>query len=170
MAAAHKIYRRLTRNVAEVGTYASLWQGPDHLLIVTSSGFSESYSRVQFRDVKGFFIVRTARRAWWALVWFLLAVIPAIVLGNSLADGEPFFISGGFLLILLAIILWNHVLGCGCRVVVVTAVQNARLPALVRVKKARKVLGRLQPLIEAAQADIAPPHPISTAEPAVPLA
>ena len=39
MAKAPNFYTRLTRNASGVGTHASLWLGPDHLMIVTSSGY-----------------------------------------------------------------------------------------------------------------------------------
>ena len=51
-------------------------------------------------------------------------------------------------------LLWNHVLGPGCRAFVVTGVQTAELPALIRSKKARRVLARLQPLVNEIQSSL----------------
>jgi hypothetical protein len=62
---------------------------------------------------------------------------------------------------LLALLTWNWALGPCCRTHIATAVQLTPLPPLSRLRKARKVLARLQPLIVAAQADLAasPPGP-----------
>jgi hypothetical protein len=70
------------------------------------------------------------------------------------ADGGTIGLSivGGIALLLL---VWNHLRGAGCRVVVITAVQQENVEALCRLPRARKVLAELRPLIEAAQADLA---------------
>lgn len=164
MAEAPKPYTRLTRNASGVGTHTSLWLGPDHLMIVTSSGYIENYARLQFRDVKAFFVTGSDRRLGWRVAWGVLATLLAIMVVVALVNRETPVFSGIFLALTLAGAVWNELLGPGCHTYVVTGVQTARLPALVRMKKTRRVLGRLQPLIEAAQADLvvvpaAPPEP-----------
>ncbi len=170
MAKAPKLYTRLSRNMASVGTYQSLWLGADHILIVTSTGYTESYARLQLRDIKGFFITTSERRLAWGVTWgcfsavFLLAVIV-----NSGGPDLPYF-SGGGLLFFGALLLWNHLLGPSCHAFVVTGVQTAKLPAMVREKKALRLLGRLQPLIEAAQADLVVAPSVSPVLPPMPPA
>jgi len=50
-------------------------------------------------------------------------------------------------------LIWNHLLGTGCKVVVVSAVQQAVFSSLCRLPKTRRVLDELKPLIEAAQVE-----------------
>lgn len=165
MAKAPKLYTRLTRNVAGVASYKSLWLGGDHLMVVTNTGYSESYARVQLRDIKGFFVTSSDRRLGWGIGWLVFAVVFAITVGVALANGEQPIYSSIFLVLTSTGFVWNHVLGPGCKVFVVTGVQTAELPALVRRKKAHRVLGRVQPLIEAAQADLVSAPPVAVGEP-----
>ena len=62
--------------------------------------------------------------------------------------------------------IWNHLLGEGCRVVMVTAVQQEKVPSLSRLPKTRRVLAELKGLIEAAQADLGrePAGPVAEVE------
>jgi hypothetical protein len=161
MAKTPKAYVRLTRSMGGVGTYQSLWLGKDHLMLVTSTGYNESYARLQFSDIKGFFITKSDRRLGWGIAWGVLAALFLVIVAAHFVNpgrggpGEDFpVISLIFLMITTGAFLWNHFLGPGCRAFVVTGVQTAKLPSMVRLNKARRVLGRLQPLIEAAQADL----------------
>jgi hypothetical protein len=52
---------------------------------------------------------------------------------------------------------------------VLTGVQTAELPSLVRFKKARRILAQLQPLVAAAQADLVVPVPPVPAAPVAPV-
>lgn len=155
MPAETKPYERLTRNAAGVASYASLWLGDGHLLLVTSSGFAETYARVQLRDVQAIFLVASDRRLWWNITWAVPAMIVAIVMAGTLSHGQVPFVSGPLLLVFSCCLLWNAGLGPGCLAYVRTGVQTARLPSIVRMKQGRRVLARLQPLIEAAQGDLA---------------
>lgn len=171
MAAEPKIYTRLTRNAGGLGTYSSLWRGSDHLLIVTSTGYSESYARIMFSDIKAFFITPTGRRLWWGLAWGLIAAIAGIRVLISIGYREPPIISGIFLVLSALALGLNSWWGGGCRVHVMTGVQNTVLPSLVRTRKTRAVLAELQPLIMAAQADrvasrVEPVASAASAEPA----
>ncbi|MBL9189331.1 MAG: hypothetical protein JNK23_17745 [Opitutaceae bacterium] len=160
MAEEPRPYTRLTRNSAGLASYASLWLGADHLLLVKSTGFMETYARVHLRDIQAIFVLASDRRTWWALGWGVPALIFAIVAGGTLAKrGELPFISGPLFLLLLGAFVWNLLLGPGCQVFLLTGVQTARLPSLVRQKQARRVLAKLQPLIAAAQTDFVPPPP-----------
>ena len=51
-------YRRLTRSRAGVGSYSSLWLGADHVMQLSSTGYTESYRRFYFRDIQAIFLVR----------------------------------------------------------------------------------------------------------------
>lgn len=154
-------YQRLTRNAASVGSYSSLWLGDGHLMIVSSSGYHESYARIELADLKGVFLVPSERRMGWGIAWGLLALAFGVVAVVTAVGGSAPVFSGCFLLLSLGAGIWNHQLGPGCRAFAVTGVQTAKLPALVRRNKARRVLARLQPLIEQAQAGLAVPPPMT---------
>lgn len=147
-------YARLTPTASGLGSYSSLWLGNDHLLLVVSTGYTDTYSRVQLRDIKGFFITGGARRILCGLPWAVVSFVAAWPFSFALAFGQTPVVSPIFLSVGLVGLVWNHLLGPGCHVYVVTGVQTARLPALVRRRKAMKVLARLEPLINAAQADV----------------
>jgi hypothetical protein len=167
MARAPKPYTRLTRNASGVGVATSLWLAADHLLLLRSTGYSESYSRLQLRDIKGFFLTRSGRRFWWGLWWGLIALLSGMVLIAALVKRET-PVGSVIVLALAAVMLaWNHLLGAGCQLHVVTGVQTLPLPALVRIKKTRRVLNRLQPMIAAVQAGLGA---VSPAPPELPPA
>jgi hypothetical protein len=163
MPAAPKTYTRLTRDTSGVGTYTSLWLAADHFLVVTASGVNESYARFDLRDVQGFFLTPTKRRLGWGLGWGGIAVTSLIVVLMSWGSRNGPLVSPIFLVVALTALIWNHLLGEGCAVYIVTGVQTAKLPPLIRMGKARKALARLQPLIEAAQADLTVPPAVTVA-------
>ncbi|MEY2881813.1 MAG: hypothetical protein RLZZ15_4193 [Verrucomicrobiota bacterium] len=161
MARQPKLYTRLTRNASGLGVMTSLWLGPDHLMIVRSTGYTENYSRVMLRDIKGHFLTRNDRRTWFAATWAVVAGIAGIVFVVALVNRETPIGSPIFLALGVVGLVWNHLLGPGAKLFVVTGVQTLPVPSLVRLKQARRVLAKLHPLIAAAQADLvaAPPAP-----------
>lgn len=166
MAREPKPYTRLTRNTAGAASYASLWLGRDHLLLVRSTGFMETYARVYLRDIKAVFVMATDRRTWWAIGWAVPAFVFGLVAVGHVVNGEVPFVSGSLFVLMVGALIWNLLLGPGSHVYVVTGVQTARLPSVVRLRQARRVLAKIQPLIGAAQADLVPPPPTETSAPA----
>jgi hypothetical protein len=158
------IYEQLTRPATSVGSYRTLWFAKDHLLLVNSSGYSEDYQRIQFSDIKGFFVIPSDRRLLWNVPWIIFALFSGIFLINTLYSGGEPVVSGTFLAFSLVFLAWNYLLGPSCLAYVVTGVQTAQLHSLVRRRKTRRVLARLQPLIAASQADMAPPPPLPPVE------
>lgn len=149
-----RVYTRLARSWFGVASYASLWVANDHLMIVSSTGYNEAYARVMLRDIKAIFVTETPRRLIWNLVWLILAAAAAIrLVFLLLRDSTPTF-SVAFLIVAVIALSLSTYAGAGCRVTMITDVQTTRLPALVRRRKTRKVLARLQPLITAAQAEL----------------
>lgn len=146
-----QIYRKLTRMRRGVGLMTQLWLGEDHLLHVTSTGYTENYRRCYLRDIQTMLIVHTAGRTYVALTIFVLAAIPAIILTAN--DSGPMGY-GIVVAVALPFFIWNYLLGEGCRVVVVTAVQQEKVPSLSRLPKTRRVLAELKVLIEAAQVEL----------------
>ncbi len=148
------LYTRLTRATPAIASYKSLWLARDHVLVLNSTGYHEEYRRIQFRDIQGFFTTASERRGSWALFWGIWAGVSGLVMASGFIMESAPVVSGVFCGIGVVALLWNHLLGPGCVVYVVTRVQTQPLPSLVRIKKARKVLARLAPLIAAAQANL----------------
>jgi len=143
-------YRKLTRMKRGVGTMTQLWLGSDHLLHVSSTGYTESYRRFYLRDIQTMLIVYTGRRIYLAATLIGLMLL-CIVIANAAGGGLIGF--GIVVVLFVALLIWNHLLGAGCKVVVVSAVQQASLSSLCRLPKTRRILAELKPLIEAAQAE-----------------
>lgn len=160
------VYRTLTPLKRGLGSLSQLALGPDHLLHINSTGYSESYRRFFLRDIKAMLIVHTGRRAIYAALLICWGVIVASI--THTAGGGPV----GWVIVLTIVgglLLWNHLRGPGCRVVVITAVQQENIPSLCRLPRTRKILAELRPLIEAAQAGLATgPLPASAEPPVVP--
>jgi hypothetical protein len=157
MAKKPKLYKRLSRPAMSVGTYSSLWLGPDHLLLVVSNGYTEEYRRILLRDIRGIFTISaSARSVTWQIIWIALMVICGLVALFGAMTGSSPYISSVLLVLALVGLIWNMLLGEGCKVYAVTGVQTVQLPSLIRWKKARKVLHDIEPLITAAQRDLMP--------------
>ncbi len=163
-------YQRLTRSRSRGGfavaavTRTSLWLGADHLLVINSNGYTETYKRFYFRDIQAITTQQTNRWKIWSVVWIGLFAVCALVLIVGLFEvahrpmqsddfigffgwGIPaafFFI--GFLI--------NYFRGPTALVQLRTAVQTETLPSLGRVRQTRKVLEKVLPLILAAQGQL----------------
>ncbi len=156
--ARQRFYRRLTRNRSGLGTYSSLWLGPDHLLLVVSTGFSETYQRFYFRDIQSLVVADSGRfMLLLALAGcgLLLCGVPAAITLFSGSSAFPWLLVPT--IPTLIIFLWNLALGRTCKVHIVTGVQTVPLPPLSRFRRTRRVFARIVPLIEAAQASLVPP-------------
>jgi len=154
-------YKRLTRarprtrfSVVSAGN-SSLWLGPDHLLCIDSTGFTENYKRFYFRDIQAVIIRRTDGYKYWGLAWGILTLFfAATAFVTSDSAGRIVLLSiGAFFGLCL---LLNLALGPTTACYLQTAVQNEQLPSIVRLRKARKVLNLLRPLVVSAQGELAP--------------
>ena len=164
-------YQRLPGRGASLAAHHRLYLGADHLLMVDSYGFQESYRRFFLSDIQAITLRRTLRgpilNGLFAL--FALACLGVAALNPDLSIGMA--IPGGAFLLLLLV---NTLFGPTCRCDIQTQVQTVRIRSLHRIRTARKFLRRIQPLIEAAQADRSPtpapaPAPApSAAEPVTP--
>jgi len=153
---AEKEYYRLARTRARVRFAAvsagssSLWLGKDHLLAIESNGYTEKYKRFYYRDIQALIIQKTERYKWMNIALSVLAaafLFPAF-LSNQIVLNYLFGIVGG---VFAAFLIVNVALGASSVCRLQTAVQIEELPSLSRLRRARKVLNRLRPFIEAAQ-------------------
>ncbi len=153
MAKKEKVYNKLPgKRSSIVGTH-TLWEGPDHLLSVTSTMASESYKRFYYQDIQAV-VSRKTIKGKVTNVLFGLVCLVLFVLGRQIGmdDGGGVFIGFGVMGVCIFVI--HLILGPTCEVYLRTAVQKEKLPALNRLGKARKCLNRLKPIIEAAQGSI----------------
>jgi len=138
-----------------VFTRCTLWLAQDHLLAVDWHGYSEEYKRFYFRDIQAITLRRTHRTTIVSLILLLvLALIAGIALlveNESPGSWPGFLVPGAVFAIWLVIHL---LLGPSCRTHLRTAVHDQMLPSLNRVRVARGVVARLQPLIAAAQGEV----------------
>jgi hypothetical protein len=126
----------------------SLWQGPDHLLWVSSSFFKERYRRFYYNDIQSIILQRTGNHWIWTCVWGALALLFGII--ASAVSGTA-YVSGTFSVIFLAALLTNILMGPSCNVFLQTAVQLQRISSLRRVRTANKALEKIKVLVNSKQ-------------------
>jgi hypothetical protein len=153
---AEREYQRLTWSRRRPGiavftiSRASLWLAKDHLLLIETNGYSESYKRFYFRDIQAMTVQRTNDRTIWSIVLAALGAL-LLVIGFAIQDTAAlivFAVLATFLCVVPLIIVLA--MGPTCRCQIRTAVQTEDLP-IGRVPRARRVLERLRPLITATQ-------------------
>jgi hypothetical protein len=158
---AEREYKRLTwsrrRSTVAVVTVlrASLWLGPDHLLCIETNGYTESYKRFYFRDIQAITIRKTATRTAWSIIFAALAAL-FLFIGFSIQETAAIITFAVLALFLFLVpLLINLALGPTCASQIRTAVQTEDLP-IGRVRRARKIMERIRPLIAAAQGQLLP--------------
>ena len=156
---AEKEYRRLTRTrnrsrFALVTTSrTSLWLGKDHLLVIDTSGYTETYKRFHFRDIQALVLCRTDTWLYQAVVlaaFGSLFGLIAIFGGNAVVA----WVFGSLAAIFGILVLVDLLLGPSSKCYVRTAVQTEQLSSLARVRRAQQVLAALRPLINSAQGEL----------------
>lgn len=148
MARKEKIYRRMPGRPFSPFYTGSLWQGPDHLLWVESVFFKESYKRFYYNDIQSIVLQRTGTHLIWTFVWGALALLFGAI--AFWVPGPP-HVSGTFMVIFLAALLMNIIMGPSCSVYLQTAVQRQKILSLKRVRTANKVMTRIKAFVEKQQ-------------------
>jgi hypothetical protein len=148
-----RVYSRLTGKRRSFGGYTQLWKGPDHLLLVNSSRFTEQYQRFSFADIQAIVVTDGPDRT----VPQILALLASIAWGSlafavNLQFGKWFFAITGLLFVALAI--RDIARGARCRCFLHTAVSRWALPPVSRQQTARKFVAEIVPAIEAVQGSL----------------
>ncbi len=151
-------YRRLPGTGSGAFETVRLYAGADHLLQVSSSGFTETYRRFYFRDIQTFALRESMHGRVWNGIWGFLAFLPVIAALQM--NGPALFVWWGVTGIFLLLLAINVTRGPTCVCQVRTAVQTRPLPSLNRVRHAVKVIAQLKPSIEAVQG-ILPPDEVA---------
>jgi hypothetical protein len=148
-------WRRRRRFTLRPSGTSSLWLGRDHILKVDSTYFSEEYKRFYFRDIQAITMRQTRRREMWNLVLSLATLVCfGLVAGAYTQSNMSLTLVMVYAVPLIVLFYVNNVRGATCAVSIRTAVQTEELPSLSRVQRTQHVLGRLRPMIAAAQADL----------------
>jgi hypothetical protein len=149
-------YRRLPGTGYQIfGRRVQLWQGAEHLLLVEWDGYREYYKRFDYRDIQAFTIRKSIEgKAFNAILGTLVSVLVVLAMLAPEIELRVFalVLAGVLGLMLMA----NALLGPTCRCSLRTAVQTHELPSLRRLRRARKVLAHLRPLIGASQGQLNP--------------
>jgi hypothetical protein len=162
MAAAATPYIRLPGRGTAGMQRCRLWLGPDHLLLVAASAIGERYKRFYFADIQSLVLHRKWSFPVASLLWlpFIAWAAGAAAFAQAgLAFWALIAATAALAAGMIAHLVW---LGRGCKCYIRTAVQTEQIPTLHRLRTAQKVLARIRPLIEAAQANSAT---AATAEP-----
>lgn len=154
MAAVQPEYRRLPgKKRKTIMGRDTAWMGPDHLLIVESTGFSETYKRFYYRDIQAVTILKTRKALIVNSVLFAL-ITGLTVWGIHLYPGHLSPVSV-FLWIISGVmgiyLIFNLPQGASCQVWIHTRVQKEKIRSLFGTRVAKKALRRLVPAIEQAQ-------------------
>jgi hypothetical protein len=154
-------YRRLpgrgrrTGGCISVGApISTIWLADDHLLLRESIyGLSETYKRFYFRDVQAIIIRRSPRWIGWIAVWTILSFV---FFFSYIAAGWRGWSWLIFFSVCFVLTMIQLARGPTCVTHLVTAVQRELLGSLNTLRKARRALQTLVPLIQAKQGTVDP--------------
>ncbi len=135
-----------------------LWIGRDHLLLVQSTGVSETYRRFYFKDIQALNLVRQKGPSYGKWIRLLLVLITGalclVCWKNGAAPMD--IILGGLCLIGLFVTVRSFLKGPGCECWIYSSVQKEKLSPVNTMKTAQKFTDLIVPKIEAAQGRLLP--------------
>ena len=142
-----------------VANRQTLWLAGDHLLLLSSTGYTERVRRFYFADIQSIVYARNNAGAVVSILCVALALLLA-ALGYMIAPLGDISFVGVFMAVLVTLPLFglgfNLLAGPTCACVISTAVQTERVLALNRIAKAERVIGEILPLLDAAQGRLSP--------------
>ena len=148
---------------------SKLWLGPDHVLRVRRSLFSEEYRRYYFRDIQAIVLIEKDSLASY---FYVLAGMVALGGGLLLYNRHPAWAAViGVLAAFVAMLGWQNQ---DCICTLTTAVNNDVLRPLGRLRYARRAIATLRDAVEGAQGawtgDAQPAAQDSVERPEAPIA
>ncbi|MGA2185889.1 MAG: hypothetical protein ABSH47_22955 [Bryobacteraceae bacterium] len=149
MAQARSQYRRLPGRKSGLLRRDTLWLGPDHLLFVRSSRFTEDYRRFYLSDIQAIVLQQRPTGGRKVVDW---AAIGLSVLAVALLFLTDHPVWGFLLAIIVAAYAWHALRREDCKAWLQTAVGTAELPPLCRIGSTRKALAIIDEKIRSAQA------------------
>jgi hypothetical protein len=147
------------RGSFRVGMRHRLYQGADHLLLIQSTGFTDDYRRLYYRDI-GCVVVRVTQRR--DIISIVLIALVGLILLLRLANA-PWVVLVGLCIPPLVLFVINLVRGPTCTCYITTRVQTVEVPTPQRLSKAPRLIEFLRTkLAESTDAASAPvPSPSS---------
>ena len=127
----YQTIKGIGRSGFQVGLRSKLYQGTDHLLLVQSTGYTEEYKRIFFKNIRYIVARRTQGQIWQGLISGLLFAAICLLYLTSLPFGFTLALSLPFLIWFII----NLARGTSCRVSVSTDIQTLDLPTPSRVGK-----------------------------------
>jgi len=118
-----------------------IYSGPDHLLIVLSTGYTEEYKRIFYRDIR-YIDVRKNRGQLWQTI--ISGVIFLLLLLIFYLANAPTLVA---VICSLPIVIWilvNLFRGPTCDCYISTNVQTLKLPVPGRARKVTKLISFLR--------------------------
>ena len=130
-----------------------IWIGPDHLLMVESTGISEKYKRFFFKDIQAIRLLKT-KTTLYSLIFvsslFLLTAALGVWSWNGTSQ-ELVIFPALICLVLLYYLIRLFIQGPSCECWIYSSVQKEKIKPVTKVKTGKKLLGLLVPKIEALQ-------------------
>lgn len=147
-------YRKLPGDFRGFLNRNTMWLGSDHLLMVNSSRFSETYKRFYLRDIQTL-IVRQTPRFVLPNYWVVLAGAAVIALLIGLNPfREPVFWPAVAIFAGVIVYLYIASMFQSCVCHVITRVNKVELPSLFRLGAAQRFVEVVTPQIIAAQGEL----------------
>jgi uncharacterized integral membrane protein len=108
-----------------------MYRGTDHLLVVQSTGYTEDYKRIFYRDIRYVEVRRTQTQLFTGLVAALVPLLLAMLLLFNVPKVAVVLFCSPFLIWFLV----NLALGPTCECYIATNVQALKIPTPRRVRK-----------------------------------
>jgi len=140
-----KNYRKIPgvgtgRGSLQIAARSRLFTAKDHLLIVQSTGYTEEYKRVFFRDIRYIDVRKTKGQARIAVVTAILTLLLALLYFAKL----PVILVALFCSPFVAWFIVNLFRGPTCECYISTNVQTLKLPAPRRMNKIATLINFLR--------------------------
>jgi hypothetical protein len=122
-----------------------LYQSPDHLLVVQTSGYTEEYRRVFYRDILCVVIRHNQRYIWTSVVLGIIVLLLCLLLLIPVS----WIIVGLLCLPFVIVLVWNFSRGPSCDCYITTRVQTVSIPTPQRLNKVPLLLQFLETKVPA---------------------
>ena len=162
-------YERIRARTTSVTARASYWLARDHLLVVGIETATERYRRFNLDDLQAVVIRHTNRFALWNVILGVLdLLLVSFMIMLAQGDQGAFVVCGVFLSVLILITIVHVARGPTVSCDLITAVQNFRMPGVVRRRDADRIVAALKAHAEKLQPVSSDPAPETSPLPSPP--
>lgn len=147
-------YRKLPGDFRGFFRRNTLWLGPDHLLLVDSTRFSETYKRFYLPDIQTLIIRKTPRFVlpyYWLLI--AIAALFLMLVGSNPFRGRLFW-PATFILAAAGVYFYVASMFQSCTCHLITRVSKVELGSLFRLRAAQQFVDLLAPRIQEVQGQL----------------